>query len=268
MFYRLRMALTRIRLHDRAFAFAQRWSQMRPVSTPHVPDPVNPFRVFAEQRTTGRGIWKWDHYFDIYDRHFARFRHTPATVLEIGVYSGGSLEMWRDYFGPTATIIGVDIQPSVRAYEGPGTKIVIGDQGDAMFWSSALADLPPIDIVIDDGSHQTEHQIVTLESVLPRMRPGGVYLCEDIHDDSNLFSPYVSGLMDQIHAAQYQAEGETRSRVVTTPFQATVHSIHIYPFVTVIELRPDRLPVMVAKKRGTEWQAFLDRKVSVTGTPP
>ena len=96
---------------------------MRQVSTQHLPDPANHFRVFAEQRTTGRGLWKWDHYFDIYNRHFARFRNTAATHIEIGVYSGGSLEMWRDYFGPTATIIGVDIQASVRAYEAPGRGI-------------------------------------------------------------------------------------------------------------------------------------------------
>lgn len=104
-------------------------------------------------------------------------------VLEIGVYSGGSLEMWRDYFGSEATIYGVDIEAACRTYESPGTHILIGDQADPSFWRRVLADgtLPPPDIVIDDGGHTPEQQRVTMEELLPRMRPGGVYLCEDIH---------------------------------------------------------------------------------------
>src|SRR5438067_13766465 len=56
---------------------------------------ANPLRQFFDARSEGRGIWKWLHYFDIYDRHFSRFRGEAVHVLEIGVYSGGSLEMSR-----------------------------------------------------------------------------------------------------------------------------------------------------------------------------
>ena len=44
---------------------------------------------------TGNLINKWKHYFDIYDRHFKRFRNKDIHVLEIGVYHGGSLFMWK-----------------------------------------------------------------------------------------------------------------------------------------------------------------------------
>src|SRR5262245_33435219 len=76
--------------------------------------PTNPLREFFDGRKEGPGIWKWNHYFNIYDRHFRRFRGQEVHVLEIGVYSGGSLEMWREYFGASAIIYGVDIQSACR----------------------------------------------------------------------------------------------------------------------------------------------------------
>ena len=48
---------------------------------------------------TGRQIHKWHHYFEIYDRHLARFRGSDVHVLEFGVAQGGSMQMWKEYFG-------------------------------------------------------------------------------------------------------------------------------------------------------------------------
>src|SRR5438105_649976 len=47
----------------------------------------------------GRGACKWHHYFEIYHRHFAKFRGQSPIVVEIGVAFGGSLPMWHQYFG-------------------------------------------------------------------------------------------------------------------------------------------------------------------------
>src|SRR5262249_15852097 len=130
----------------------------------------------------------------VYDRHFSRFRGEDVHVLEIGVYSGGSLQMWRDYFGPKAHIYGVDIEPDCRVYEGDNVKIFIVDQADSRFWREFRQKVPMLDIVIDDGGHQTEQQIVTIEELLPFLRPGGVYCCEDVHGAFNHFASYVHGL--------------------------------------------------------------------------
>jgi hypothetical protein len=56
----------------------------------------------------GRLIHEWKHYFPIYERHFGEFVYKPVTVLEIGCGSGGSLQMWKRYFGPHATIVGIE----------------------------------------------------------------------------------------------------------------------------------------------------------------
>ena len=72
------------------------------------PNDDNPlWKYFSHNE--GRIIHKWHHYFDIYHNHFCRFRDLPITILEIGVYKGGSLQMWKNYFGPKAKIYGVDI---------------------------------------------------------------------------------------------------------------------------------------------------------------
>ena len=59
-------------------------------------------------------IRKWIHYFDIYERHFRRFKDTQPAILEIGVFGGGSLSMWQDYFGKKSQIVGIDIDTDVK----------------------------------------------------------------------------------------------------------------------------------------------------------
>lgn len=76
-------------------------------------------------------LHKWKHYFDIYDRHFSRYRETDVHILEFGVSHGGSLQMWRDYFGPSAKIFAVDINPYCKKLEEEGFEVLeiskIGD---------------------------------------------------------------------------------------------------------------------------------------------
>src|SRR5262249_33026562 len=158
----------------------------------------NPLREFFERRKEGPGIYKWNHYFDIYERHFRKFRDQEVHVLEIGVYSGGSLDMWLDYFGPKATIYGVDIVPECRTYESDRGKGFIGDQADRLFWQKIRKNTPAFDVVIDDGGHQAEQQIVSFEELFAFMPQSGVYLCEDVHGGYNQFASYVHGLTHKL----------------------------------------------------------------------
>ena len=122
---------------------------------------------------TGRRIDKWAHYFPIYERHFARFRNKSPRVLELGIDHGGSLQLWKRYFGPGAEIIGIDIN-SETMFEEPQIQTYCLDQCD-----SHIIDLGPFDIVIDDGSHIGEHQRQSWEHLWGCTR--GVYLIEDCH---------------------------------------------------------------------------------------
>jgi len=225
-----------------------------------VAEDTNPLRHFFQERRTGPGIWKWDHYFDIYDRHFRRFRGTDVHVLEIGVYSGGSLDMWRDYFGPGCSMYGVDIEDACRAYERDGVKIFIGDQADRNFWGAFRAAVPRVDIVIDDGGHEAEQQIVTLEELVPHMRSGGVFLCEDVHRTENPFQRYVAGLarnLNEFNATGNIDDNERRIVAAASMFQMRLDSIHLYPYVAVLERARRERREFVAPKHGTEWEPFL-----------
>ena|SRR5215469_1642925 len=225
------------------------------------PPSKNDLRKFFDARTEGNGIWKWLHYFDIYDRHFERFRGKEVHILEIGIYSGGSLEMWRDYFGPKAHIYGMDIEPDCREYERHGVKIFIGDQEDRKFWKNFRQQVPALDIVVDDGGHSPDQQTVTLEELLPFIRPGGVYMCEDIHGEFNRFASYVHGLGHKLNRGlqdeKLQLEWNADSaKLYCSPFQSAVASIHLYPFVVVVEKNATPIETLVSSKHGTQWQPF------------
>lgn len=139
------------------------------------------YRRFLDSAGRTHQVHKWHHYFDIYERHFAPFRGRPVTVLEIGVFRGGSLELWRSYFGPEARIVGLDIDPACAALAGPRIDIRIGDQADPAFLRRVLDETRPPQIVIDDGGHRMGQMIASFEAIYPAMPVPGVYLVEDTH---------------------------------------------------------------------------------------
>src|SRR5437867_1944564 len=95
-------------------------------------DPANPLEEFFWS-DRHRLIYKWIHYLDIYHRHFMAFRNREIGVLEFGVAHGGSLQMWKSYFGAKARIYGVDHNPACKACEEAQIEVFIGSQGDREF---------------------------------------------------------------------------------------------------------------------------------------
>jgi hypothetical protein len=215
----------------------------------------NRLQKYFDANTEGPGIWKWLHYFEFYDRHLGKFVGLQPTVVEVGVYSGGSLPMWQAYFGPGCTVHGVDIEPACKAYESEGVEIHIGDQADRDFWSAFRTSVPDVDVLIDDGGHEPEQQMATLEELLPHLRPGGVYICEDVHGVDNRFALFAHALTNELNAFNRSPAQDLAS--VASPFQGDIHSIHFYPFAVVIEKRARRAAEFSAPKHGTSWQPFL-----------
>ena len=69
-------------------------------------------------------IDKWDHYFDIYDKYFSQYRDTDVVFVEIGIYQGGSLQMWKEYLGPKIMIYGIDINPECKKFEDEQIEVI------------------------------------------------------------------------------------------------------------------------------------------------
>ncbi len=218
----------------------------------------NPLEAYFDAHHEGAGLWKWRHYFDIYHRHFSKFRGRKVTVLEIGVFSGGSLGMWQHYFGPGCQIHGVDMLESCKTYESDSVRIHIGDQGDRDFWQRVRQEVPQVDIVIDDGSHMQEHQMLTLEELLPHVSPGGVYLCEDTYGATSQFHDFVCGITHWLSQLGELSPGvdDPHEGIATNPVQRDVKSVHHYPFVTVLEKHQDAMMSLAAPRKGTQWQPW------------
>ena len=82
---------------------------------------------------TDRSTGKWGHYLEVYERHFEQFRGKELHILEIGVAAGGSLQIWKKYFGDKAYIYGIDTDDYCKNYEEDRIKIFIGDQANKLF---------------------------------------------------------------------------------------------------------------------------------------
>lgn len=202
----------------------------------------------------GRLIHKWKHYFEIYERHLARYRDKRVTVVEIGVYKGGSLQMWKHYFGPKARIVGIDVNPECTAYAEDQVEVLIGNQEDRTFLRSLAERIPVIDVLIDDGGHMMTQQIATFEELFPHVASDGVYLCEDLHTSywkeygggyrsPNTFIEYSKNFVDYLHAwhARKPVKSWHRRQQPTlsvSDFTKSAHSLHFYDSVLVIEKRP------------------------------
>ncbi len=132
-------------------------------------------------KTKKRGtVSKVSNYFKEYDLHMAEFKDKPIRLLEIGVGDGGSLYMWKEYFS-SGHIVGIDIDPSKKKFQGEGIEIYIGDQVNSDFLKEIEGKYGQFDIVIDDGGHQMKQQITSFKTLFPLLREGGVYVIEDLH---------------------------------------------------------------------------------------
>ena len=132
------------------------------------------------------------HYFPIYEKHFSRFINQSVVFLEIGVSRGGSLQLWKRYFGPFVTIVGIDIDPKCKEIEEDQIHVRIGDQSDTVFLQSVLDEFGPPDIVLDDGSHVMMHICKTWDYMYDKINENGVYFVEDLH--TAYFDDYGGGL--------------------------------------------------------------------------
>lgn len=189
----------------------------------------------------GNAMNKWMHYFDIYHRHFSRYVGKEVVILEIGVFQGGSLRMWKHYFGDKAKIYAIDVFEQCKQFEEDRIEIFIGSQSDRAFLQEVKAKIPKVDILIDDGGHFMDQQIISFEELYPHINSGGTYLCEDLHTsywkrygggyrNPSSFIEYSKNFIDFINAwhaedRQLQVNDITRS----------AYSLHYYDSVLVIE---------------------------------
>ena len=201
---------------------------------------------FRQKR--GAQVHKWHHYLDIYERHLGDRRGTPFRLLEIGVFRGGSLELWRSYFGEKAVIFGVDIDPGCAQCDGRAGQVRIGSQADPTFLRSVVEEMGGVDVVIDDGSHDSRHMYSSFDTLFPLLSDGGIYIAEDLHCcywpkySGGYFWPWsfinvAKRMIDDMHH-WYHGRGQ---RIPAS--KGHLQALHVYDSMIVLEKRAVPAPV-------------------------
>ena len=124
---------------------------------------------------------KWENYIVEYDRILSKFRDTNVSLLEMGVQNGGSLQIWKKYFGASAVVHGVDIRETVCELQlGDGISTYCFDNTNETVVRQH-SQTYTYDIIIDDASHLNADVINTFSYLFPELHPGGYYVIEDVH---------------------------------------------------------------------------------------
>ena len=197
---------------------------------------------------SGAVVHKWHHYIPIYDRYFAPWRGRPVRFLEIGVNKGGSLQMWRQYFGDEAVLFGIDINADCAQFDGQAGQVRIGSQADPEFLGKVIEEMGGVDVVLDDGSHRMAHVRATFEALFPKLEQGGLYMIEDLHTaylprfgggyrSGDNFFRFVRELTDDMHH-WYHRKGKRHPEA-----SAGVSGLHVHDSIAVIEKQAIHRPV-------------------------
>lgn len=215
------------------------------------------FQIFSADTN----VHKWHHYFEIYSKHFEPYRSHPIKMLEIGVYRGGSLRMWKEFFHPESTIVGIDIDKSCQAHEIADRKVHvrIGSQADPDFLKKVNDEFGPFDIILDDGSHKTHHQITSFGALFRlALKEGGCYMVEDLHtnywimytDSPESFIELSKQMIDMLHEPYLEnteknfrhQHPEAIKKLDLSYLAANLGGISFYDSIVVFDKKKRHLP--------------------------
>ena len=137
-------------------------------------------------------------YLRRYWRHFQEIRMSARKVVEVGVQTARSIEMWEEFF-PNAIILGIDIDPACADFSGGRKKVFIGDQMNEAFLMEFINETGGnFDVVIDDGLHPTHSMFKTFSYLYPALQSHGIYVIEDIQANPEVVR-FLGNLMNYIN---------------------------------------------------------------------
>ncbi len=214
------------------------------------------------KRTDDRLLTKWAHYFEVYEREFARFRQRPISFLEIGVFKGGSIPMWKGFFAEGSTLTFLDIDETCMAHAEPGTTVEIGNQADPAFLKRIADTYGPFDVVLDDGSHISPHQIASFEGLWPHMNDRGLYVVEDCHSsywpgfgggyrNEASFIEFAKRKVDAMHSWYTDQD----ALFPFDPIAKELNSVRFYDSIVVFEKRQKQHPPTTITAKNGQVQA-------------
>jgi hypothetical protein len=155
------------------------------------------------QNHKGKISDKWTLYISEYEDLFKEFRDKEINLFEIGVQNGGSLEIWAKYFPKAKRIIGCDINKVCEnlVFSDPRISIIIGDANSDSVEEQISRSVSGLDIIIDDGSHNSSDIINSFSRYLKYIKYDGLYIIEDLH--ASYWKSYEGGLFNPFSAIAF-----------------------------------------------------------------
>ena len=203
----------------------------------------------------GPVLMKWEGYLELYDRYFSKFKGKNVTMLEIGIQSGGSIEMWQHYFGPKLNFVGFDINPYCKRFERKNVQIFTGSQLSRADLQLLYKSIGPVDIILDDGGHTKIMQQNSFEELFGAVIDGGYYVVEDIEFSytrefgSHTFVDYAKQLVDVLNMFYYKKKHVPSLPNFNSDLALNLSGIHFHDNMIVFEKQKRKEPVL--QIRGT-----------------
>jgi len=197
-------------------------------------------RIFQIYKNLKRVSLKCDTYFQTYEEMFNSYVGKKVTFVEVGVLQGGSLFMWREYFGKNARIIGIDLHPNAKELEKHGFEIYIGSQSNKKFWKDFYSKVGKIDILLDDGGHVNDQQIITLGETINNINDNGIIVTEDVHTSyfkkfgnpsKHSFINYSKYLVDVVNSRYPEIKNKKND-----DFSKKIYSVVFYESIVAIKI--------------------------------
>lgn len=191
---------------------------------------------------------KWSSYLTYYDALFAPLKDEALKLFEIGIQNGGSLEVWSTYFRNAQKFIGCDINPvcAQLRYDDPRISVLVGDANSAEIVAKVHPQ-GPFDIIIDDGSHQSNDIRNSFLLYFSALKPGGIYVIEDTHclyftpglsmDDTNNVLALFKELSNTVNHEFWQDKGSPGERIAPLLNGAPVPAFILDGWVDSVEFR-------------------------------
>ena len=125
---------------------------------------------------------KWTIYLNEYEDKLKQYQKLPIKFFEIGILNGGSLEIFSKYFSNAELILGCDIDSKCQNlhFDAPNIKFVVGDVNNEKI-KNQINKYSKFDIILDDGSHNSDDVIRTFCNYFNHLKDGGFYIIEDMH---------------------------------------------------------------------------------------
>jgi len=190
-------------------------------------------------------------YTKVYSHYFNSIKDKNFKFLEVGIYKGNSVKFWEKYF-TKADLNFIDITSENLEYTSERSKYFYLDQSNKLQLTDFIKESGSnFDIIIEDGGHTMEQQLVSFAMLFPTVKSGGLYIVEDLHtsywieyggsgdrvepkSNKNSMTEFLKSLTDEVNfvgsktnAADFdKISPELKSQL--TYCQKNIQSIHFY----------------------------------------